>query len=83
MERDAPLLSPLSQRISRGMQSVRVEIYADGEGGWILEIIDDYDNATLWENTFAFDEDALDEALRAIDEEGIEAFIGPNLHALH
>ena len=83
MQHDDPLLSPLSQRVTRGAQAVQVDIYEDGDGNWILEIIDDYDNATIWEESFTLEEDALDEALRAIDEEGIETFIGPNLHELH
>ncbi|MCB1746264.1 MAG: hypothetical protein H6977_10845 [Gammaproteobacteria bacterium] len=76
-------LSVLSQRVTHGALSVCIEIVDDGEGGWLLEIIDDFDNATVWNGSFPDAQDALETGLRAIEEEGIEAFIGPNLHALH
>jgi hypothetical protein len=78
-----PRLSMLSQRVTRGTLSVFIEIVDDGDGGWLLEIIDDFDNATVWNDSFADAQEALAAGLQAIEEEGIEAFIGPNLHALH
>ncbi|MGE0485117.1 MAG: hypothetical protein AB7Q81_13320 [Gammaproteobacteria bacterium] len=76
-------LSTLSQRVTRGALSVFIEIVDDGDGGWLLEIIDDFDNATVWNDSFPDAREALEAGLQAIEEEGIEAFIGPNLHALH
>lgn len=68
--------SPLSQSVTRDGKTVRVEIYGDGAGGWILEIEDQYGNSTVWDLPFASDREALDEALHSIEEEGIDAMIG-------
>ena len=70
--------SPLTQSISQNGHTVQVDIYRGDHGGWILEIVDAANNSTLWEDEFESDQDALDEAKAAIDEEGIEAFIGSN-----
>ena len=70
-------MSPLSQRHEEDGQVVHIEIYEDGEGGWLLEIVDEDNNSTMWEDSFDSDEDALAEALDAIQQEGIQALIGP------
>jgi len=64
--------SPLSQSVIRNGVEVRVEIYGDGEGGWILEIVDAEDTSHVWDEHFESDQQALAEALRAIDEEPLE-----------
>jgi len=68
--------SPLAQSVTRDGKTVQVDIYEDGEGGWILEVVDEHGNSTVWDEPFPSDTDALDEALRAIAEEGIESLIG-------
>ena len=55
---------------------MRVDIYADGEGGWLLEAVDEYGNSTVWDDPFPSDREALEEALKAIDEDGIDSLIG-------
>jgi hypothetical protein len=72
-----PRLSELSQYVTRGEEAVRVDIYENGEGGWILEIIDRYNNSTVWDDPFPSDQSALDEAIRAINADGIAAYVGP------
>ena len=42
----------------------------------MLEIVDKFGNSTVWEEEFATDEAALGEALQAIQNEGISAFVG-------
>jgi len=69
-------MSPLSQRFEQDGKSVRIEIYEDGEGGWLLEIVDEGNNSTMWEDSFDSDDDALAEALAAIKDHGIASFIG-------
>lgn len=71
-----PLESPLSQLVTRDGKTVRIDIYEDGEGGWLLEVVDEYWNSSVWEEAFATDQAALDEALKTLDEEGIESLIG-------
>lgn len=70
-------MSPLSQRFEQDGKAVHIEIYEDGEGGWLLEIVDDDNNSTMWEDAFDSEEDALAEALATISEEGIDVLIGP------
>jgi hypothetical protein len=67
--------SPLSQSVSRNGVAVRVEIYGDAEGGWILEIVDAENTSHVWDEHFETDQQALTEALRALDEEPLE-FLG-------
>ena len=71
--------SPLCQVISVGADSVYVKIYGDGKGKWILEVEDEHDNSTVWDDPFDTDQDALDEVLKTIREEGIWCLIdGPS-----
>ena len=53
-----------------------VEIYEDGEGGWLLEVVDEYQNSTVWDEPFGTDQEALDEALNTIVKDGIQSLIG-------
>jgi len=69
-------MSPLSQNYDEKGKTVSIEIYDDSEGGWLLEIVDKGNNSTMWEDSFDSDDEALAEALEAIKEHGIEAFIG-------
>ncbi|RUO40770.1 hypothetical protein CWE22_00760 [Pseudidiomarina aestuarii] len=68
--------SPLTQTYTQNDQTVQIDIYKSVEHGWILEIVDQDNNSTLWEDHFESDQAALQEALDALNEEGIEAFIG-------
>jgi len=77
MSDDDVKMSPLSQRYEEDGQVVHIEIYEDGEGGWLLEVVDEDNNSTMWEDSFDSDDEALAEALAAIEQEGIQALIGP------
>jgi len=68
--------SPLCQKYTEGSLTVEIDIYRTEESGWILEIVDEGNNSTVWEDPFETDQDALDEALDALKQEGIEAFVG-------
>lgn len=68
--------SPLSQNVTRNGVSVRVEIYADSHGGWILEVVDAENASHVWDDRFATDQQALAEALRALDEQTLEFWGG-------
>jgi len=72
----APHLSPLSQSVTRDGKTVRIDIYENGEGGWLLEVIDDHGNSTVWDDSFTSDRDAIEEALKTIDDAGIDSLIG-------
>lgn len=71
-----PIHSPLTQAVTREGKTVQVDIYEDGEGGWLLEVVDEFNNSTVWNASFQSDQGALDEALRTIDEDGIDSLIG-------
>ena len=64
--------SPLSQNVTRNGVSVRVEIYGDSDGEWILEVVDGDNASHVWDEPFEADQQALAEALRALDEETLE-----------
>ena len=69
-------VSPLSQRVTRDGTAVEVEIYGDGKGAWVLEVVDEFGNSTVWDDSFPTDSAALAEALNVIDSEGIAAVTG-------
>jgi len=67
--------SPLSQTIHQDASYVEVQIYRlDRDKTWTLEIVADDGTSTVWDDQFKSDQDALDEALSSIEEDGIESF---------
>jgi uncharacterized protein len=70
------IVSPLSQRVTCDGTAVEVEIYGDGKGAWLLEVVDEFGNSTVWDDSFTTDSAVLVEALNVIDSEGIAAVIG-------
>lgn len=77
---DEPKLveSPLSQSISSGGKTVSIEIYRlENEPTWTLEIVDEFNNSTVWDDPFQTDSEALVEAKKSILAEGVNALIGP------
>jgi uncharacterized protein len=64
------------QTVSRDDKTVKVEIYSSGKNDWILEVVDEDGNSTVWDDTFSTDEAAFEEFRRTLDEEGIESMIG-------
>ena len=73
---DVPRLSTLCQSVTRDSKTVQVDIYTDGGGGWLLEVVDHHGNSTVWDNSFSNEQEALDTVLNTIDEEGIDSLIG-------
>ncbi|MES2130304.1 MAG: UPF0149 family protein [Pseudomonadota bacterium] len=70
------VFSPLTQTLTRDGHTIDVEIYEDGEGGWLLEVVDAYGTSTVWDESFATDSAALNEVLKTIEEEGIAVLAG-------
>lgn len=84
-EKDPPLIeSPLSQSLTRHGLTVTVEIYGDGEGKWILEVVNPQNVSYVWDDHFETDRQALQEAIRALEEETVDFMDLPpetgNLH---
>ena len=71
-------LSKHSQKILSGGRTVSIEIYRlEGEAQWALEVVDEFNNSTVWDDTFETESAALTEAKKAILEERVTTFIGP------
>ena len=75
--------STLCQKVTSEGKSVQVYIYEDGKGGWILEVVDEYGNSTVWDDPFKTDDEALDEVFDTIEKEGILSLIGTETGDLH
>lgn len=69
--------SPLSGEVTQDGITVDVAIYRmAGAEGWILEVMDEDDTSTLWDEPFATEREALEEFQRTMAEEGIGVFAG-------
>ena len=67
--------SPLEQAYSADGHNVRIQIYRSADSQWILEVVDEHGTSTVWDDQFETDKLALEEALMAIETEGIGCFI--------
>ena len=68
--------SDITKEIEKDGSKVTIEVYKGDEGGWILEIVDEGWNSTVWDDLFPTAKEALDAGIKAIEEEGILSFIG-------
>lgn len=76
MSEDQNLIySDLQTTFSKDGHTVEINIYRLPESEWVLEIVDQGNNSTVWDDPFPSDEAALAEAQQAIKDEGIRAFI--------
>ena len=71
-----PKMSPLCQSLTRDGHTVQIEIFQGDSGKWILEVVDQVGNSTVWDDQFDTDQQALDELHRTVVEEGIKSLIG-------
>ena len=71
------VMSPLCQSMTHDGHTIQVEIYKSTSSRWILEVVDELGNSTVWEDQFASDGEALNELHRTIQEEGIASMVGP------
>lgn len=72
--------SDLTGRATQDGVTVTVNVYrfAGTQGPWTLEVIDQTGWSTVWSDTFASDEDALDAFTDAVEEGGgMRAFLEP------
>ena len=69
------IYSPLQRSYSEGGKTIEICIYRMPDTGWTAEVVDQSNNSTVWDGEFGSDQAALDEVLKNIHEEGIEAFI--------
>jgi hypothetical protein len=71
--------SPYCRKVKREGFTVEILIYRIVELDylWILEVIDDEGASTVWDEQFETDEEAFQEVMNTIEEEGISTFIRP------
>ena len=70
--------SPLTQTITEHDRSIDVYISREKGGSeWYLEVVDDQDNSSVWEDAFASDKQALNLVTKIIAQEGFTIFLGP------
>jgi hypothetical protein len=78
--------SPLSGRLTSEGVTVDVQIYrvAEADERWVLEVIDEQDTSTVWDDTFATDRDAYAEFYRTLESDGINSPVeSPTLGTKH
>jgi hypothetical protein len=69
--------SPLSRTVTEAGITAQICIYRlASEQEWTLEI--DTGGSTVWQDRFPTDQAALDEALQAIQQEGLQSFVVPD-----
>ena len=67
--------SPLTQTYSADGHSLRIQIYRSADSQWLLEVVDERGTSSVWDDLFETDKQALEEAIMAIESEGIGSFI--------
>jgi uncharacterized protein len=67
--------SPLAQTYSASGHGVDIQIYRTPDTHWVLEVVDEHGTSTVWDELFETDKLALEEAIKAIETEGIGSFI--------
>ncbi|MBX9462934.1 MAG: hypothetical protein KL840_08175 [Aquamicrobium sp.] len=68
--------SPLGQRIEGDGTYIDVEIYRrESDAGWILEVVDEEDASTVYDDPFETDEAALAEVLASIRKYGLRVYL--------
>ena len=75
---DDPVIvhSPLERTVTKDGKTVTVQIYKSEDTNWFLEVVDQFNNSTVWDDQFDTAELALAEALSVIEDEGIDSLIG-------
>jgi uncharacterized protein len=77
------VMSPLCREISGDGTWIQVDIYRGGnESGWILEVVDEENTSTVWDEPFNTDQEALDVVLEVIDRDGIRSFLEGDTEAM-
>lgn len=70
--------SHLCQNFSEGNMTVRVHIYrGEDDPGWILKVVDQVGNSTVWDDRFATDGDAFIGFIKTVTTEGLSGALQP------
>jgi len=78
------ITSRLSRTITRDGITVDVHIVrSEGDPEWSLEVVDHDGACTVWEDTFATEQDALNEVFQTIAVEGMSSLLWQPDRKLH
>ena len=67
--------SGLSRRVTIEGHEFSIDIYRiDTVPQWSLEVVDEDGTSSVWDDLFDTDQEALDEVMKTIEEEGLGAF---------
>ncbi|MGB5337850.1 MAG: hypothetical protein WBO06_02020, partial [Gammaproteobacteria bacterium] len=70
------VMSSLCREIIEDGTRIQVDIYrGEDESGWILEVIDEENTSTVWDDQFETDREALDEVMKVVEQDGIRSFL--------
>ena len=78
-----PKMSPLCRSLTSDGQTVQIESFEGDPGKWILEVVDQSGNSTVWDDQLDSDQQALDEVYRTVREEGIDSLVGRPSNPVH
>ncbi len=76
MEKDPEIIySPFCTTYERDNRTVQVTIFRmESETTWHLEVVNEMNTSTVWEDPFEPDADAFAEFMATVEEEGMGAF---------
>jgi uncharacterized protein len=78
------VMSPLCREITGDGTKIQVDIYhGEDDSGWILEVIDEENASTVWDEPFTTDQEALDAIMEVIEQDGIRSFLDGDPEAMH
>jgi len=78
------VMSPLCREITGDGIGIQVDIYrGEDESGWILEVIDEENASTIWDEPFDTDQEALDAVLIVIEHDGIRTLLEGEFEEMH
>ena len=77
-------MSPLCREIVQDGTKIQVDIYrGEDDSEWILEVIDEENASTIWDEPFDTDREALDAVITIIEHEGIRSLLDGEYEAMH
>ena len=78
------VMSPLCRKISGDGTKIQVDIYRGADdSGWILEVIDEENASTAWDDPFNTDQEALDAVMKVFEQDGIRTFLEGESEGVH
>ena len=78
------IMSPLCRESTVEGTTIQVDIYrCEDDSGWILEVIDEENASTIWDEPFDTDQEALDAVLIVIEQDGIRSFLEGEYESMH